>query len=196
MKKHSLVLITNILLCLLMILGLTSCKNNEEAPTVQEEIKSEIQADNKEGKRVYFAGPLFNQAERDFNLKVAEILEKHGYEVFLPQRDGLKNEDFKDKTSKERAEMIFELDRDEVLKADILFMVLDGMVPDEGACIELGIAYASGKRCYGLKSDSRTADSNSDLNIMVSECFIDIIYNTGDNEILKELENYLNNNEL
>ncbi len=40
------------------------------------------------GKKVYFASPLFSQCEKDFNLKLTEILEKHGYEVFLPQRDG------------------------------------------------------------------------------------------------------------
>ena len=41
------------------------------------------------GKRVYFAGPLFNQAEKDFNLAMTKILEEHGYQVFLPQRDGI-----------------------------------------------------------------------------------------------------------
>ena len=100
------------------------------------------------GKRVYFAGPLFNEAERAYNLKIVEILEAHGYEVFLPQRDGLLAPELEGKTEAEKIDMIFTKDTDEVLKADILFMMLDGRVPDEGACIELGIAYASGKRCY------------------------------------------------
>lgn len=26
--------------------------------------------------------------------------------------------------------------------------------PDEGVCVELGLAYANGKRCYGFKSDA------------------------------------------
>jgi nucleoside 2-deoxyribosyltransferase len=38
--------------------------------------------------KVYFAGPLFNKAEKDYNLKVVSVLEKAGYKVFLPQRDG------------------------------------------------------------------------------------------------------------
>lgn len=38
--------------------------------------------------------------------------------------------------------------------ADIIFAVLDGRAPDEGVCVELGLAYANGKRCYGFKSDA------------------------------------------
>ena len=41
------------------------------------------------GKKVYLAGPLFNQAEKDFNLKITKVLEHNGYQVFLPQRDGI-----------------------------------------------------------------------------------------------------------
>jgi len=40
-------------------------------------------------KKVYFAGPMFNQAEKEYNLELAEVLEAYGYEVFLPQRDGI-----------------------------------------------------------------------------------------------------------
>ncbi len=42
--------------------------------------------------RVYFAGPLFCEAERVFNLRLAEKLEAKGYQVFLPQRDGVESE--------------------------------------------------------------------------------------------------------
>ncbi|MBQ1567912.1 MAG: response regulator [Erysipelotrichaceae bacterium] len=49
------------------------------------------------GKKVYFAGPLFFKAKKDFNLTLAQILEEYGYEVFLPQRDGIEAfEMFKD----------------------------------------------------------------------------------------------------
>lgn len=39
--------------------------------------------------KIYYAGPLFNDAERDFNIKLVHKLEKEGFEVFLPQRDGV-----------------------------------------------------------------------------------------------------------
>lgn len=148
------------------------------------------------GKRVYFAAPLFNEAERAYNLKIVSILEAHGYEVFLPQRDGFLAPELEGKTEEEKTEMIFAKDRDEVLKADILFMMLDGRVPDEGACVELGIAYASGKRCYGLKGDARSVELDMDLNPMITGCFIKLFYNLDEEELIKSLEEYLEQNEL
>ena len=147
-------------------------------------------------KRVYFAGPLFNEAERAYNLKIVSILEAHGYEVFLPQRDGFLAPELEGKTEEEKTEMIFAKDRDEVLKADILFMMLDGRVPDDGACVELGIAYASGKRCYGFKSDARSIEKDMDLNPMIAGCFIKLFYNMDEGELIKSLEEYLEENEL
>ena len=38
---------------------------------------------------VYLAGPLFSEAERRFNLEFTYRLEAIGFEVFLPQRDGV-----------------------------------------------------------------------------------------------------------
>jgi hypothetical protein len=38
---------------------------------------------------VYFAAPLFSQAERHFNQCLTEKLELIGYKFFLPQRDGV-----------------------------------------------------------------------------------------------------------
>lgn len=77
--------------------------------------------------RVYFAGPLFSEAERVFNLRLAEKLEAKGYQVFLPQRDGVEIEKSPNKTpSEELQKTIFERDRDQTLQADIFLFVLDG----------------------------------------------------------------------
>jgi len=93
--------------------------------------------------RVYFAGPLFSEAERAFNLRLAEKLEAKGYQVYLPQRDGVesKKPPYDEMPNHELQQAIFETDRDKVLQADIFLFVLDGRVPDEGACVELGLAY-------------------------------------------------------
>ncbi len=88
------------------------------------------------------------------------------------------------------------MDRDEILKSDILIMNLDGIVPDEGACVELGITYASGKRCYGIKSDARSSGLDLDINPMLAGCFIKLFRNPDGEELLKELKEYLGNNEL
>nr|MBQ6739138.1 nucleoside 2-deoxyribosyltransferase domain-containing protein [Synergistaceae bacterium] len=149
-----------------------------------------------DGKRVYFAGPLFCQAEKDYNLKLTKLLEAHGYKVFLPQRDGFEAAQLTGKSDEELTKMIFEKDVSEILKADIIFMVLDGRVPDEGACVELGIAYASNKRCYGVKTDTRSAEMHLDLNPMIAGCFKKIFKNFDGERLIEELKRYLAESEL
>ncbi len=153
-------------------------------------------AESREGKKVYFAGPLFNQGEKDFNLRMAMTLEEFGYEVFLPQRDGIEAVLLEGKTEEELTEMIFAKDLGELLKADIIFMNLDGRAPDEGACVELGIGYANGKRCYGFKTDTRAVEMNLEVNPMITGCMIKLFKNYDGNALIEELKEYLANNEL
>ena len=60
-----------------------------------------------------------------------------------------------------------------VLDAEVFLFVLDGRVPDEGACVELGIAYCQKylqdgeKLLVGLHTDTRAAFSGGRLNPMV-----------------------------
>ena len=215
--------IISLVLIVLIAVGLTACNSSsgagsENPATVQAATTDQAEAANQKegqaeaanqnegqaeageqaaaGKRVYFAAPLFNEAERAYNLKIVEILEAHGYEVFLPQRDGFLAPELEGKTEAEKIEMIFNKDRDKVLKSDILFMMLDGRVPDEGACVELGIAYANGKRCYGFKGDARSVELDMNLNPMITGCFTKLFYNLDEEALIKSLEEYLNENEL
>lgn len=143
-----------------------------------------------DGKKVYFAGPLFNAAEREFNLKLVHLLERYGYEVFLPQRDGYLATELENMTEEEKLKKIFDKDESEVLKADIIFTLLDGRAPDEGACVELGIAYAAGKRCYAYKTDARSVEFGLDINPMITGCLVKLFYNLDGDALFKELENY------
>lgn len=145
--------------------------------------------------KIYFAGPLFNKAEKDYNLQVVAVLEKAGYEVFLPQRDGVEG-CLLNVSEKEKIATIFNKDVFELRKADVLFMVLDGRIPDEGACVELGIAYEAGKRCYGIKTDSRVCEKDLDINPMLTGCFIKIFKDFNGDKLLSDLEEYLKNNKL
>ena len=188
--KKNLVKIVSFVLMAVMIVGLASFYSGTSASA---ETTTEQEAG---GKRVYFAAPLFNEAEKEYNLKLVNLLESYGYEVFLPQRDGFLAPELEGKTAEEITEMIFQKDRDEVLKADILFMVLDGRVPDEGACVELGIAYASGKRCYCIKGDARSVEINMDLNPMITVCCNKLLYSLDSEELIKSLEEYLKDNQL
>ena len=150
----------------------------------------------KEGRRIYFAAPLFSQAERDYNLKITNILEQYDYQVFLPQRDGYLAPDLEGLTEDEKITKIFNKDYEEVVRADIFFGILDGRVPDEGVCVELGIAYSKGKRCYGFKTDARTIELDMDLNPMIIGCLNKLFYNLNGEAAIAELTEYLEHNQL
>ena len=64
---------------------------------------------------------------------------------------------------------------------------LDGRVPDEGACVELGYAYARGKRCIGIKTDVRVAEFGGD-NMMISGILGDSLAHD-EKSLLELLEN-------
>ena len=182
----------SVLFSIAALVSLASCaaaKGEETAPEPQEEKNAEMEQSS--GKRVYFAAPLFSQSELEYNLRLTKILEDHGYEVFLPQRDGYLAPELEGKSAEEKTKMIFEKDVYETKKADIFFMILDGRVPDEGACVELGIAYASGKRIYGFKTDPRIIEPDMELNPMISGCFLKIFRNNDGEALIKELEAYL-----
>ena len=149
-----------------------------------------------DGNKVYLASPMFNQAEKDFNLKIAHVLEEYGYEVFLPQRDGLEAAYLEGKSEQELIDLIFNLDYQEVLKADIIFMNIDGRVPDEGANVELGMGYAVGKRCYGFKTDTRSIQKVLETNPMITGCMIKVFKNFDGDELIKEIREYLSLNKL
>jgi hypothetical protein len=82
---------------------------------------------------VYLADPLFSEAERRFNLELTHRLEAIGFEVFLPQRDGVERDrpPYDTMTPEERRHAIFHLDRSRILDADVF--VLDGLHTDTRA---------------------------------------------------------------
>lgn len=75
--------------------------------------------------KIYFAAPLFNQAEREFNVKLCSKLEKMEFRVFLPQRDGVESSKspYKEILKDERRRAMFTMNRDEILAADIFLFI-------------------------------------------------------------------------
>jgi nucleoside 2-deoxyribosyltransferase len=146
--------------------------------------------------KIYFAGPLFNEAERSFNRDLARQLENGGFHVFLPQRDGVEanKPPYDQMPREERRKAMFELDRDKILDCDIFLFVLDGRIPDEGACVELGIAYTEkmirGTKRFiiGLHTDSRAAFIKSKLNPMLKLCLDQLVESP--EELLQSLERW------
>lgn len=118
--------------------------------------------------RIYYAGPLFCQAEIEFNEKIVSRLRSEGFDVYLPQEhssgtvipDG-------DEERRELMKGFFKDDLDAIDSSDVLLLVMDGRVPDEGACFELGYAYAKGMKCVGLKTDSRVSELGQDNAMLV-----------------------------
>lgn len=104
---------------------------------------------------VYVAGPLFSQAEREFlEQMVFTLATKSNLDplsnFFLPHRDG--GELGKGSNRKQ----IFNLDITTLNKSNIVVALLDGQDVDSGTCIELGYAYALGKKIFGLITDFRS----------------------------------------
>jgi nucleoside 2-deoxyribosyltransferase len=121
---------------------------------------------------IYISAPLFNEMEIKFNENVSKFLEKRGFSTYLPQRDGgedemlLKEPEFWPETSRR----VFERDVNALKDSSALLMIMDGRVPDEGACVELGMAYAYGKICIGFKTDTRSFATGQN-NLMLDYSF-------------------------
>lgn len=106
---------------------------------------------------VYLAAPLFSEAERTSNRDIAQWLGGVA-DVFVPQDDGVLLVDLVEKgvPVEEAKRRIFVADIAAITRCDVLVIVMDGRSIDEGACFELGYAFALGKVCVGLKTDVRS----------------------------------------
>ena len=110
--------------------------------------------------RIYFAGPLFSAAERDWNATLAAALRASGHEVFLPQEQ----EPGKD------AAGIFATDVGGIDWAEVLVAIMDGADPDSGTCWEVGYAYRK-KPIVLVRTDLRRNEGSggSGYNPMLTE---------------------------
>jgi len=104
----------------------------------------------------YIAAPLFSDAERAFNIRLAGLLECD-FQVYLPQRDGILLRDLREvgEDSVATRRRIYETDLAAIRACDIIIVVLDGPSIDDGASFELGYAACLGKTAIGLATDSR-----------------------------------------
>jgi len=105
--------------------------------------------------RIYFAGPLFTAAERDWKAAFVGALRSGDHEVFLPQEQ----EPGRD------AAGIFSTDVAGIDWADCIVAIMDGADPDSGTCWEVGYAYRK-KPIVLVRTDIRR---NAGYNSMLSE---------------------------
>lgn len=124
------------------------------------------------GFKIYCAGPLFNDKEKEEMAEIAAVLEESGFRVFLPHRDGFEFAHLsnvlrdigisENKANKLLNKAIFTLDVYQVLDSHGLILNINGRVPDEGATVEAGIAWNAGKCVVIYKNDARTLINGSD----------------------------------
>jgi nucleoside 2-deoxyribosyltransferase len=110
--------------------------------------------------KLYFAGPLFSAAERDWNLGLATALRAAGHEIIMPQEQEPGND----------AAGTFATDVGGIDWADALLAIMDGPDPDSGTCWEVGYAYGK-KPILLVRTDIRWLRSSGDsgYNPMLTE---------------------------
>jgi len=109
-------------------------------------------------KSVYLAGPLFSDADKLFLERMVDGLAAASglhpvADFFLPHRDAGEVE------SGGHLGDVFEFDMQRLNGANVVVALLDGQDADSGTCIELGYAYARGKKIFGLITDFRAYNS-------------------------------------
>jgi nucleoside 2-deoxyribosyltransferase len=114
--------------------------------------------------KIYIAGPLFSEGEKKYNKSLNNYLKRLGFDTFFPQEDGETLAGLLDegKSESEAITTIYNLDIGEIQRSDIVVLIMDGRVIDEGACVEIGYASAIGKECIGIKTDPRALISGVD----------------------------------
>ncbi|MGH7202649.1 MAG: nucleoside 2-deoxyribosyltransferase, partial [Planctomycetaceae bacterium] len=119
------------------------------------------------GRRVYCAGPLFNQAERSEMEAIADRLIAAGHRVYVPHRDGMEFRLIleilveRGWPAPQAAEFlhaaIFALDVYQLaVECDSMVWNLNGRTPDEGAVSEAAMAWTLGKPIVAYKDDVRS----------------------------------------
>ena len=117
--------------------------------------------------RIYCAGPLFNGSERKEMTAIADALDRAGYRVYLPHRDGMEFRRVLDilverEWPRETAAAflhaaIFALDVYQLaIECDAVVWNVNGRTPDEGAVAEAAIAWTLGKPLIAYSDDVRT----------------------------------------
>jgi nucleoside 2-deoxyribosyltransferase len=126
-------------------------------------------SEEKHAVKIYFAGPLFTQAERRWNAEVARSLrETFGYQVFLPQEH---TDSILEGKKPFNPKEIYSQNEHAIREATIVVAILDGADSDSGTSWECGFAKAIGLPVIGVRTDFRKGgdDPKTAVNLMLSE---------------------------
>lgn len=131
--------------------------------------------------KVYIAGKLCDESEREQLERIAKLCEDLGFETFLPHRDVGLVKDLGD------VDGIFKGDIIEGFKdIKLIISVLDGLHVGAGTAWELGYAYAKGIKAIGLKTDEPISEALDQLSAILIGS-MEIV--SSEEELKKELIN-------
>ena len=123
--------------------------------------------------KIYCAGPLFNEPEKEEMAAIAAQLESAGHETFLPQRDGFELSEVGRELD---ALQMDSIDIDDLLHRAIFCLDvykllgwseavvanLNGRVPDEGTVVEAALAWHARMPIVLYKNDARAPFRGAD----------------------------------
>jgi nucleoside 2-deoxyribosyltransferase len=129
-------------------------------------------------KRIYFAGPLFTQAERQWNAALAARLRARGHTVVLPQEKGAEIVASTGGLTPAERRALFEMSTGAIRDCEVVVAVLDGPDADSGTCFECGYAFANNRPVICLRTDSRFGGDarETGVNLMLSESCARLIW--------------------
>lgn len=104
---------------------------------------------------IYWAGPLFSQAERMWNRMCADYLRAKGYIVTLPQDEAKK---FTDDNGNVNFKALAKHCKSQASRHDIMVAILDGSDVDSGTGVEVGIRNGRGGIIIGVRTDFRASE--------------------------------------
>ena len=116
---------------------------------------------------IYLASPLgFSQTARELVLpRFVDALSALGLDVYEPFGRNAQNGLGPGSGSSTWAFDISYADRDAVLECDAIFAIVNGLPPDEGVAVELGVAAAARKPTFLFRDDFRKAADSEDLQV-------------------------------
>ena len=147
--------------------------------------------------KIYFAGPLFSESERDWIRATIQRIQTRAVEVGVDTEiifpyDLITEEDI-GLLGEHATREIFHRCKSHLHDAHIVVALLDGSQVDDGTAWEIGYFYrgrADGSRIIGIRTDFRNAGEsrNSVVNAMI-ECSCDRIVRSSEEllEVLSEL---------
>jgi nucleoside 2-deoxyribosyltransferase len=123
---------------------------------------------------VYLAGPLFTQAEWQWNERLAEKLREGPLHVILPQD---RAEPMLKGTRPFDPQLLFSANIESIESADVIVAILDGADVDSGTSWECGYAFKAQRPVIGVRTDIRAGgdDPKAATNLMLSMCCAAIV---------------------